>query len=117
MKKKLISIINSKAKSIDDEKEVSKILDQAYNWENRTEDSVPHDLFQHFQFFYNVVKNYLNGKVKTPWRVVAICAAVLLYIVNPIDLIADYIPAVGYLDDLAVVIIFYPVVKKYMKGD
>ncbi|MBI3558033.1 MAG: DUF1232 domain-containing protein [Deltaproteobacteria bacterium] len=32
----------------------------------------------------------------------AVCAGALLYLVNPLDLIPDAIPVIGYLDDFAV---------------
>ena len=39
---------------------------------------------------------------QTPWYVKLILAAGLLYILVPVDLIADTVPVLGWLDDLAV---------------
>jgi uncharacterized membrane protein YkvA (DUF1232 family) len=39
---------------------------------------------------------------KTPWLVKLILAAGLLYILVPMDLVADTIPFLGWLDDMAV---------------
>lgn len=36
----------------------------------------------------------------TPWQVKALCAVVVGYAFSPIDLIPDFIPVIGYLDDL-----------------
>jgi uncharacterized membrane protein YkvA (DUF1232 family) len=36
----------------------------------------------------------------TPWAVKALCAFVVAYALSPIDLIPDFIPVLGYLDDL-----------------
>ena len=38
----------------------------------------------------------------TPLKAKAICIGALLYFINPIDLIPDHIPVVGYLDDFVV---------------
>lgn len=38
-----------------------------------------------------------------PWYVKAIAAVVAAYALSPIDLIPDFIPVVGYLDDLIIV--------------
>ena len=40
---------------------------------------------------------------RTPWYVTALAAVVAAYAFSPIDLIPDFIPIVGYLDDLILV--------------
>ena len=40
---------------------------------------------------------------KTPWYVKVLAAAVAAYAFSPIDLIPDFIPILGYLDDLILV--------------
>jgi len=38
----------------------------------------------------------------TPWYVKALAALTVLYALSPIDLIPDFIPVLGYLDDLII---------------
>jgi uncharacterized membrane protein YkvA (DUF1232 family) len=40
---------------------------------------------------------------RVPWHVKALAIAVAAYALSPIDLIPDFIPIVGYLDDLVIV--------------
>ena len=40
---------------------------------------------------------------RTPWHAKALAAAVAAYALSPIDLIPDFIPVIGYLDDLIIV--------------
>lgn len=40
---------------------------------------------------------------RTPWRAKLAAAAVAAYALSPIDLIPDFIPVLGYLDDLLIV--------------
>ena len=40
---------------------------------------------------------------RVPWYVKALAAAVAAYALSPIDLIPDFIPVLGYLDDLLIV--------------
>ena len=40
---------------------------------------------------------------RVPWHARALCALVAAYALSPIDLIPDFIPVLGYLDDLILV--------------
>lgn len=40
---------------------------------------------------------------RTPWHAKALAAFVAAYALSPIDLIPDFIPVLGYLDDLVIV--------------
>ncbi|PWS34113.1 hypothetical protein DFH01_26145 [Falsiroseomonas bella] len=40
---------------------------------------------------------------RTPWHAKALALAVAAYALSPIDLIPDFIPVLGYLDDLLIV--------------
>lgn len=40
---------------------------------------------------------------RVPWHAKAVAAAVAAYALSPIDLIPDFIPILGYLDDLLIV--------------
>jgi len=46
---------------------------------------------------------WAGGYREVPWRSIALAAGAILYFVNPMDLVPDMIPVVGYLDDAGVV--------------
>lgn len=51
----------------------------------------------------SLIKDYLNGTYREiPFYTVAAIVAALLYVLNPFDVIPDFIPVFGYVDDLAV---------------
>jgi uncharacterized membrane protein YkvA (DUF1232 family) len=51
-----------------------------------------------------LVRAYARGDYRSvSWRTVALAVATLLYLLTPIDLIPDFIPVLGYVDDVAVV--------------
>ena len=51
---------------------------------------------------YALFNDTVNGKYKLPPASVAMIGGGLLYFILPADLIPDFIPVIGYLDDLAV---------------
>ena len=52
---------------------------------------------------YGMLKDYRKGVyTKVPWFTIATIAFAFLYILNPLDIIPDFIPGLGYIDDLGV---------------
>jgi uncharacterized membrane protein YkvA (DUF1232 family) len=52
----------------------------------------------------NVRALYWAGRdPRTPWYAKAVAACTVAYALSPIDLIPDFIPVIGYLDDLILV--------------
>ena len=50
-----------------------------------------------------MLKDVKNGVYpQIPWFTIATVALTLLYILNPLDIIPDFIPGLGYIDDMAV---------------
>ncbi len=53
---------------------------------------------------FSLLKDFSSGRYReVPWLTVAAVAAALLYILNPFDVIPDFIPVVGQIDDALVV--------------
>ena len=52
----------------------------------------------------SMVKDYVKGRYKrVPAKTITLLTAALLYLINPADIVPDYIPGAGYLDDAAVI--------------
>ena len=52
---------------------------------------------------FAMLKDYKNGNYReVPWHTIGSIALVLLYILNPFDIIPDFIPGFGYIDDAGV---------------
>jgi uncharacterized membrane protein YkvA (DUF1232 family) len=54
---------------------------------------------------------------RVPWPVKILAAAVAAYALSPIDLIPDFIPVLGYLDDLVIVPLGILAVVKLIPAD
>ncbi|MEO2127958.1 MAG: YkvA family protein [Christiangramia sp.] len=52
---------------------------------------------------FGMMKDYRKGVYnKVPWFTIATIAFSFLYILNPFDIIPDFIPGLGYIDDFAI---------------
>lgn len=49
---------------------------------------------------YGMLRDALAGRYSVPFRSLAAVAVTLLYLANPFDLIPDFIPGIGYIDDV-----------------
>lgn len=59
-----------------------------------------------------MVKAYALGQYREiPWKPLLMITAVVIYFVNPIDVIPDWIPGLGLTDDFAILASVYAAVK------
>lgn len=60
-----------------------------------------------------ILKAYHKGQYRNiPWRSIAAITFTLLYIINPIDIIPDFLPILGYVDDISVFISLFKLIEK-----
>ena len=65
-----------------------------------------------------IVALYLAAKhPRTPWYAKVLAALIIGYALSPIDLIPDFIPVVGYLDDLIIIRAGIVLLIKIIPGD
>ncbi|MCX7873191.1 MAG: DUF1232 domain-containing protein [Caldimicrobium sp.] len=63
-----------------------------------------------------MLKDYWNGNyTKIPRHIIAAGVITALYILNPVDLVPDFIPVAGQLDDLAVLMFFWKMASEDIK--
>ena len=81
--------------------DVKKVLDKANEITEKVVKSGPLQRFlKDVALLISMVKDYWSGKYReVSWWVIAAVVFALLYVLSPIDLIPDFIPVIGLLDD------------------
>ena len=63
------------------------------------------EMTEHVDVLYRMVKAHVNGTYQgLSSRSVGLIALGLVYFITPVDLIPDFIPFIGYVDDLSVLL-------------
>ncbi|SEQ50196.1 Protein of unknown function [Solimonas aquatica] len=61
-------------------------------------------LLNDVKLMFSLIRDYANGSYReVPWASIAAIVGALAYVLSPVDLIPDFIPVVGYMDDAMVV--------------
>lgn len=110
MPKKKITVLDGKkiarkgAAKIKDT-DFNKVLEKSEAIENKFAHARPLSrFFEDFKLLMAVVSDYRKGVYrKIPRWSIAVIVFALLYVLNPFDIIPDFIAFIGYLDDAAVV--------------
>lgn len=69
--------------------------------------------FSDFKVLFSMLRDYTTRRyTEVPWYIISSIGAALLYVISPIDLIPDFIPFIGYLDDATVLAICLKLVHK-----
>ena len=88
--KKLIDDVLKKLKKLSNDKKITSKLNS------------------YLRVFIRLVNAYSSGKYTyVPWKTITLIVAGLIYFIYPIDLIPDFIPLSGLIDDIALIAWIY----------
>jgi len=98
------AIVKRDAERVTDQ-DIEKVLNKSEDIRRQFESEGPLRKFvEDFKLLMALVKDYWHGRYKViPYWTIAAVTAALLYVLNPFDLIPDFIPGLGQIDDAAVV--------------
>ena len=74
------------------------------------------DVWNNFQTLLRLVKAWWKKEyTEIPWQTILYATAAILYFVSPFDLIPDFIPLTGFIDDVSVITFVVNSIRKDIK--
>ncbi len=96
-------VVKKAEKCAADKKKIGRLLNQAFEKAEKNK-SLLGKMLDDLIVLVRLVKAWVTGKYsKIPWQTLILVVATILYFVNPFDVIPDFIPAVGYVDDATII--------------
>ena len=109
--KKISDAVNrSKTKAeeyLHDPEKSRGLVEEAVRKANEREpgSKISKDFWSQLKAFTRMLKAYINKEYTVvPWASIAMATGALIYFVSPIDLLLDWIPVAGLVDDAAVLV-------------
>ena len=118
MKGKIASTMDNLIKKVK-ETDINAILNDA---RNKIDDIYKNpskhvgELILQLELAYEMLRCSYKKECKFPWKTTAALAAALLYFLNPFDIIPDFIPGIGYVDDLAALGIAFKLIRDDLRA-
>ena len=99
-----------------DEESARDSVRQAERWLRRAPKLAPDGLVKQLQLLLRIIKEYFTGEYRAvPYATIAALAVALVYVITPFDLIPDFIPVIGFLDDLAMLRLVFSAVGRDLR--
>ena len=94
---------NKAQEFVKDKEKTGHLLDEALKKAERNK-NVLENIWTDLQALIRLTKAWLkNEYTQTPWQTIVFAIAGIIYFVNPFDIVPDFIPGAGYLDDATVI--------------
>ncbi|MDF9392075.1 MULTISPECIES: YkvA family protein [Methylococcus] len=74
------------------------------------------DIWEEVEVLMDLVRDYWTGRYRDiPRWVVGALSFALLYFINPIELIPEFVPVIGYLDDVALLLLVLHLTREHVE--
>jgi uncharacterized membrane protein YkvA (DUF1232 family) len=101
---------------IDDPDQVKKVAESAWEKAKKLKEPLA-EVWDQLKVMVQMIRAWISGEYKeVPTTSIIAIVAGLMYLLSPIDLIPDFIPVLGYLDDIFIIGVVFTQVAKDLKA-
>jgi uncharacterized membrane protein YkvA (DUF1232 family) len=87
-----------------DPEKAKRLIDEAIKKAKGKNKGPVGEVWRYLTALIRLTRAYFNRQyTDVPWQTIVLAISALIYFVSPIDLIPDFIPVAGYIDDVAVI--------------
>ncbi len=87
-----------------DPEKTKKLIDEAMKKAKGKNKGPLAEVWNYLTTFFRLILAFYNKRYKdVPWQSIILVIAAIIYFVSPIDLLPDFIPVMGYFDDVAII--------------
>jgi uncharacterized membrane protein YkvA (DUF1232 family) len=101
------------------DQKVQQAADDGSKKVKRLREQIPkmlNELWQDIVTMVLLLRDYASGRYRqVPWHVISAVAGAIAYFAAPLDVVPDFMPALGYLDDAIVVKVALDVARADLK--
>ncbi|MEM7111098.1 MAG: YkvA family protein [Chloroflexota bacterium] len=95
--------LNQAEKYAKDLEKTTRLLERAVKKSEGLDDKSLVELWDYFKALLRLIEASVRRRyVAVPWQSLVMALAAVIYFVNPLDFIPDFIPLFGYLDDVTI---------------
>lgn len=103
----------ARAKSFLDNQEKLKALLSSGQKKSAKNKQKLKSVWKDFQTLFRLLKAWQKKEYTTiPWKTILYASTAILYFVNPFDLVPDFLPITGFLDDITIITYVLQSIKK-----
>jgi len=116
MKRGLRNFVRAAAKTARlyarDKKKTEHLLDEAQR-KARREKGLLGEFAEELGSLFRMLRAWARGRYTVvPWKTIVMALAAVIYFVNPLDLVPDFMPAIGLVDDATVIAMVIRAIRK-----
>jgi len=87
-----------------DPEKAKKLIEAAFKKAKAKRKGPLGEVWKYLTSLIRLVRAYIRRVyTEVPWETIVLATAAIIYFVSPIDFIPDFIPVVGYVDDVAII--------------